>query len=175
MGGSFWHRTCVPVYRFPKWYKSLSMPPAKTIVKKAKRRRKSPAAKIRKSSRPQNPDAQPQEFPLSHATLRAMYDAMLESRLWAQSRNVAPVISEATAIATATVLHRIDTLAAPADGRTLYPVVHPETAIIPLEIAKITIACNSAKQNRHSAVIAICPEDAFRSASFQELMEDARS
>ncbi len=149
------------------------MPPAKMIVKKPNRTRKSAAAKIRKPSRPRN--AEPQEFPVSHATLRAMYDAMVESRLWAQSRNSVPVISEATAVATAAVLHRTDTLAAPADGRTLYPVVHSETAIIPLDLEKLISGCDAARRSRRGAIVAICPEYLFRTASFQKLLRDAQS
>lgn len=151
------------------------MPPAEKIAKKPNRTRKSAATKARKRSRPPEADSQPKEFPVSHATLRSMYDAMIESRLWAQSRNLAPLISEATAVGTATVLHRTDTLAAPADGRTLYPVFHPETAIIPLDIANIITACGSAKRNRHAAVVAICPENVFQTDCFQELLQDAQS
>ncbi len=117
--------------------------------------------------------AEPQEFPISHAMLRAMYDSMVESRLWAQSRNLVPVISEATAVAVAAVLHRTDTLAAPADGRTLYPVAHPETTIIPLDLAKIITVSQQARRRRRGAVIAICPEPIFESPSFQQLLRDA--
>jgi hypothetical protein len=102
-----------------------------------------------------------------------MYDAMVESRLLAQSRNLVPVISEATAIAAAATLHRTDTLAAPADGRTLYPVTHPETTIIPLDLLKIISACRQARRKRSGAVIAICPEAIFRTPEFQQLLEDA--
>ncbi len=102
-----------------------------------------------------------------------MYDAMVESRLWAQSRNLVPAISEATAVASAAVLHRTDTLAAPADGRTLYPVVHPETTILALDPAKIATASQQARRKRIGAVIAICPQEIFRSSKFQKLLEDA--
>lgn len=105
--------------------------------------------------------------------LRAMYDAMVESRLWAQSRNLVPAISEATAVASAAVLHRTDTLAAPADGRTLYPVTHSETAIIPLDLGRIIAACQQARRKRSGAIIAICPEAIFQSSPFQQLLQDA--
>jgi hypothetical protein len=105
--------------------------------------------------------------------LRVMYDAMVESRLSLQSQNLIPVISEATAIAAAAALHRTDTLAAPADGRTLYPVPHPETTIIPLDLVKIISACRLARRKRSGAVIAICPEKIFRSPEIQQLLEDA--
>src|SRR5512146_287059 len=86
----------------------------------------------------------PQEFPISNSMLRAMYDAMVESRLWAQSRNLVPAISEATAVPSALVLHRTDTLAVPPDGRTLYPVSHLGTTILPLDPAGVQAACDSA-------------------------------
>lgn len=106
--------------------------------------------------------------------LRAMYDAMIESRLWAQSKNLLPAISEATAVAAAAVLHRTDTLAAPADGRTLYPVTHPETQIITLDLAKIITACHQARRRRSGAIIAICPEAIFEASTFQQLLQDAQ-
>ncbi|HEU5402523.1 MAG TPA: thiamine pyrophosphate-dependent enzyme [Terriglobales bacterium] len=99
---------------------------------------------------------------------------MIESRLWAQSRNLVPVISEATAVAAAAVLHRTDTLAAPADGCTLYPVTHPETRIIPLDLTKIVSACLEARRKRRGAVITICPETIFSSASFRKFLQDAQ-
>ena len=105
--------------------------------------------------------------------LRAMYDAMIESRLWAQSRNLVPVISEATAVATAAVLHRTDTLAAPADGRTLYPVNDRQTKIIPLDLAEVAAACQKARRRRRGAVIAVCPETIVETASFQNLLRQA--
>lgn len=141
------------------------------IAKKPVRTKSSTAtkSKIRSANR-----TEPQEFPIPHSILRVMYDAMIESRLFSQSRNLVPVISEATAIAAAATLHRTDTLAAPADGRTLYPLTHPETTIIPLDLAKITSACQLARRKRSGAVIAICPEKIFRSSDFQQLLEDAR-
>ncbi len=143
------------------------------IVRKSKRTKTLSAAKAKRASSAPAPSPEPQEFPISHSMLRAMYDAMVESRLWAQARNLVPAISEATAVASASVLHRTDTLAAPADCRTLYPVTHPETKIIPLDLARIMTACQQARRRRIGAVIAICPEAIFRSSSFQQLLHDA--
>jgi hypothetical protein len=144
----------------------------KKLANKAIRTSPSTVPKKNKTTLPKR--SEPQEFPISHSMLRAMYDAMVESRVWAQSRNLVPVISEATAVAAAAVLHRTDTLAAPADGRTLYPVTHPETRVIPLDLAKIAAACQKSRRTRRGAVIAICPEPLFLSLSFQQLLQDAR-
>jgi hypothetical protein len=144
-----------------------------TIAKKPSRRRTQNAAKSKRFSNAPTPSPEPQEFPVSHSMLRAMYDAMVESRLWAQSRKLVPAISEATAVAASAVLHRTDTLAAPADGRTLYPVAHPETTIIPLDLANVMTACLKARRRRSGAVIAICPEKIFLSLSFRQLLQDA--
>lgn len=140
------------------------------IAKKPSRTKTLNATKAKRVS---STPGEPQEFPISHSMLRAMYDAMVESRLWAQSRNLVPVISEATAVAAAAVLHRTDTLAAPADGRTLYPVTHPGTRIIPLDLAKIAAACQHARRTRSGAIIAICPGAIFSSPFFQQLLQDA--
>ena len=146
---------------------------ATRISKKTIRTKSSTSSTTTKLKTPSANPAEPQEFPIPHSILRVMYDAMIESRLFSQSRNLLPVISEATAIAAAAALHRTDTLAAPADGRTLYPVTHPETTIIPLNPAKIISACQLARRKRCGAVIAICPETIFRSPEFQQLLQEA--
>jgi hypothetical protein len=102
--------------------------------------------------------------------LRAMYDAMVESRLWTQSRNLVPAISEATAVSSALVLHRTDTLAAPPDGRTLYPVSHLGANILPLDPAGVQAACESATRKGRGAVIAICPEEEFDASLFHRFL-----
>jgi hypothetical protein len=160
--------------RFPKWYKNSTMPrtPRKHITK-PNRTKKATAPNAKRSLRAVKSLTEPQEFPISHSMLRAMYDAMVESRLWAQSRNLVPVISEATAVATAAVLHRTDTLAAPADGRTLYPVADHRTRIISLDLAKLATACEEARRKRRGAVIAICPQDIFETSSFQDFLRQA--
>jgi hypothetical protein len=103
-----------------------------------------------------------------------MYDAMVESRLWAQSRNLVPVISEATAVPSAVILHRTDVLAAPADGRTLYPVSERSAKIIPLESVLIREACIKALRRRSGVVVAILSEASFDSAAMQELLYESR-
>ena len=102
-----------------------------------------------------------------------MYDAMVESRLWAQSRNLVPVISEATAVATSVVLHPGDVLAAPADGRTLYPVTEKRAAIIPFEPAQVRAALQKAGRTRQAVVVAVCTEKDFGSPSTRDLLDDA--
>ena len=147
------------------------MPRVQTATKK-----KSRAKKPQKNSRGKGASAistEPQEFPVSHAMLRTMYDAMVESRLWAQSRNLAPVISEATAVPSAVILHRTDVLAAPADGRTLYPVTDRSAKIIPLNPVLIREACVKAHRRRSGVVLAILPEATFDSAPVQELLHES--
>src|SRR6185369_2467275 len=115
--------------------------------KKKSARKKSSKAPSRKSVKRRKPaPPEPQEFPISHAMLRAMYDAMVESRLWAQSRNMTPVISEATAVAAAAVLRSGDSLAAPPDGRTLYPITDRRAKIMPLDASKLRLACEKARR-----------------------------
>jgi len=105
--------------------------------------------------------------------LRTMYDAMVESRLWAQSRNLVPAISEATAVPAAVILHRGDVLAAPADGRTLYPVTDRHAKVIPLEPTLLRDACVKARRRRSGTVLSICHADIFDSPAFQGLLQDA--
>ena len=147
------------------------MPRLKSATKK-KSRAKQPQKSTRR--KPASPiQAEPQEFPVSHAMLRTMYDAMFESRLWAQSRNLVPVISEATAVPSAVILHRTDVLVAPADGRTLYPVTARSAKIIPLDPALIREACVKAHRRRSGVVVAIFPENRFDSSAMQELLHES--
>jgi hypothetical protein len=142
--------------------------------KKKSARKKSSKAPSRKSVKRRKPSApEPQEFPISHAMLRAMYDAMVESRLWAQSRKLIPVISEATAVASAAVLHAGDSLAAPADGRTLYPVTDRRAKIMPLDASKLRLACEKARRSRRGTVVAVFPSDVFDAPIFQELLSES--
>src|SRR5512146_771924 len=126
-----------------------------STAKKPGRRKALSVAKSKGSSSTSTVSPEPQEFPISNSMLRAMYDAMVESRLWAQSRNLVPAISEATAVPSALVLHRTDTLAVPPDGRTLYPVSHLGTTILPLDPAGVQAACDSATRKGRGAVITI--------------------
>jgi hypothetical protein len=144
------------------------MPRAKTAPKKKSRPKQPQKAARRKTASPVA--AEPQEFPVSHAMLRTMYDAMIESRLWAQSRNLVPVISEATAVPSAVILHRTDVLAAPADGRTLYPVTDRSAKIIPLDDALIREACIKAHRRRSGVIVAIFTEATFDSTAMKELL-----
>lgn len=117
---------------------------------------------------------EPQEFPISNSMLRAMYDAMVESRLWAQSRNLVPILSEATAVPAALALRHGDLLAAPPDGRTLYPILDRRTKVAPLDLPRIRKACANAFRNRHrSVVLAICPEEQFDSSPMRSLIAEA--
>jgi hypothetical protein len=135
-------------------------------------------ARTRKSSKRtrtlQPAPVEPQEFPVSHAILRTMYDAMVESRLWAQSRNLVPTISEATAVPSAVVLHRGDVLAAPADGRTLYPVSDRRVKVIPLDHNLLRDACQKALRRRSGSVVAICPTATFDTQNFFDLLQEAQ-
>jgi hypothetical protein len=141
---------------------------ASTSTKKKSRAKK----QVRSSrvKRIKSTPAEPQEFPVSHAMLRTMYDAMVESRLWAQSRNLVPAISEATAVPAAVILHRGDVLAAPPDGRTLYPVTDRRATVIPLEPTLLRDACVKARRRRSGTVVAICHADSFDSPAFQDLL-----
>ena len=103
-----------------------------------------------------------------------MFDAMVESRLWAQSRKMTPVISEATAVASAAVLRSGDSLAAPADGRTLYPVRDRRAKIMPLDASKLRLACEKARRARRGAVVALLPNEAFDAPVFQELLAESK-
>jgi hypothetical protein len=103
-----------------------------------------------------------------------MYDAMVESRLWAQSRNLIPAISEATAVPAAVILHHGDILAAPPDGRTLYPITDRHAKVIPLSPAKLRDACRKAKQRRSGVVLAICIEEMFDSQDFLDLLAESQ-
>ncbi len=102
-----------------------------------------------------------------------MYDAMVESRLWAQSRHLVPVISEATAVATSVVLHPGDVLAAPADGCTLYPVTDKRATIIPFDPVQLRAASQKARRTRRSVVVAICTEKDFELPSTKNLLGSA--
>ncbi len=147
------------------------MPRVQTAAKKKSRAKKPQKTARRKST--STVLIEPQEFPVSHAMLRTMYDAMVESRLWAQSRKLVPVISEATAVPSAVVLHRADILAAPADGRTLYPITERSAKIIPLDSASIRDACLKAHRRRSGVVLAILPETSFDTATMQELLHES--
>lgn len=146
------------------------MPRTGPATKKSRTTRAAKTSRVRRLKRAA---AEPQEFPVSHATLRTMYDAMVESRLWARSHNLVPAIGEATAVPSALVLHRGDVLAAPPDGRTLYPITERHAEIIPLDPALLRAACEKARRRRSGAVLAICPPADFDSPAFQELLQQA--
>jgi hypothetical protein len=149
------------------------MSPTRTSTKKKFRTKTS--TKLTREKRGKAVPVEPQEFPVSHAMLRTMYDAMVESRLWAQSRNLVPAISEATAVPSAVVLHRGDVLAAPPDGRTLYPTTDRRAKVIPLDITLLHTACQKARRSRRGIVVAICTEDIFETPDFQELLDEAQA
>jgi hypothetical protein len=136
-------------------------------------KKKSPTAKSSRLKRAKTAPTAPQEFPVSHAMLRNMYDAMVESRVWAQSRNLVPEISEATAVPSAVILHRGDVLAAPPDGRTLYPVADRRAKVISLEVGMIRQACEKAQRRKTGVVLAICHSSNFDSPDFQDLLQEA--
>ncbi len=119
------------------------------------------------------PSGEPQEFPISNAMLRAMYDAMVESRLWAQSQKLVPVVSEATAVPSTVVLHRGDVLAAPADGRTLYPAREHGAEIIPLDLTRLQEVCEEHQKRRAGVTVGILREADFDSAAFQQLLGES--
>lgn len=144
-----------------------------TATEKKSRAKKPQKNARRKTTTSVQVPTEPQEFPVSHAVLRTMYDAMVESRLWAQSRDLVPVISEATAVPSTVILHRTDVLAAPPDGRTLYPITERSAKIIPLDSASIRDACQKAHRRRSGVVVAILPEASFDSASMQELLHES--
>lgn len=137
-------------------------------VRKATRQ---PAA----NSKPKTTPAEVQEFPISHAMLRHMYDAMVESRTWATSKGFAPSISEATTVPSALALKADDILAATPNARTLYPISSSKIKVEPLEHTRLAVACQ--KCLRHDPpriVLAIFPESVFLQPQSAELLADAQ-
>lgn len=128
----------------------------------------------RKTPTPATSD-DPQEFPISNAMLRHMYDAMVESRTWATSKRRRPAISEATAVPSALALKSGDVLAAPADGRTLYPLSNHEIAVQPLEISQLREACVKARQyHRRHVVLAVFPGVSIEAVPTRRLLAECR-
>jgi len=133
----------------------------------------------RKPRKPSNASGkkskEPQEFPISHTTLRHMYDAMIESRMWAQSNGATPALSEATAVAAALAVKANDIFAAPADGRTLYPITHEDTAVVAYDAALVRQALGKVRrQHRHAILLAIITEGDLDSTDTGSLLSDAR-
>jgi hypothetical protein len=106
--------------------------------------------------------------------LRQMYDSMIESRLWAQSKGFAPVISEATAVPAALALKGTDILAAPADGKTLYPIAQKETSILAYDPDLLRKSLQKLRsKHRHAIALALLTETAFDSDSTADLLAEA--
>lgn len=143
----------------PKAIKKVSAKPAR-----AKSRRASSLAK----------PEEPQEFPISHAMLRRMYDSMIESRLWSQSQQLKPRVSEATAVPAALAVKANDTFFAPADGCTLYPVIHEETVVAAYEPENIRKGLMQVRRKHsHAMALAIVSESDFSSSETTTLVIDA--
>ncbi len=116
------------------------------------------------------------EFPISHAMLRQMYDAMVESRLWARDNRFKMAMSEATVVPAALSLRSRDVLSGPADNRILYPVRDPGVGIIPFDLAGVELACiNVCKSRKQSVVLSFVKEDAFDSSGFDLFLKKAQA
>lgn len=107
--------------------------------------------------------------------LRQIYDAMIESRLWAQSKGFLPAISEATAVPTALAVQSNDIFAAPADGKTLYPIANEHTEVIaysPIHLRKSLFDRRS--NHRHSVALAVLTEFDYDSAATNSFITEAQ-
>ena len=106
--------------------------------------------------------------------LRQIYDCMIESRLWARSKGFTPSISEATAVSAALSVKPSDIFAAPADGRTLYPVTHKQTAVIAYDAAHLrTVLSQRLNKHRHGIALVVLTELDYDSPATKSLISDA--
>jgi hypothetical protein len=106
--------------------------------------------------------------------LRQMYDSMIESRLWAQSEGVVPAISEATAVPAALAVKGTDIFAAPADGKSLYPIAQKETSILAYDPSLLRKSLQKLRiRHRHGVALALLTESAFDSDSTASLLAEA--
>ncbi len=107
--------------------------------------------------------------------LRQMYDSMIESRLWAQSKGFLPVVSEATAVPAALSVKATDLFIAPADGKTLYPILHKETLVLPFDPALIRRDLLKRRTNHHHCIaLAVTTQSDFDSAATSALLAEAK-
>lgn len=107
--------------------------------------------------------------------LRQMYDSMIESRLWAQSKGFVPVVSEATAVPAALAVKGTDVFAAPADGKTLYPIAQKETSILAYDPPVLRKSLQTLRtRHRHGIALAVLTESAYDSASTASLVAEAQ-
>jgi hypothetical protein len=105
--------------------------------------------------------------------LRHIYDGMIESRLWAQSQGFTAFISEATAIPAALAVKGTDIFAAPADGRTLYQIMHKETVVFAYDPATLRKRLpNLRRKHHHGIALVLLSQTDFDSSS--SLLEEAR-
>lgn len=106
--------------------------------------------------------------------LRQIYDCMIESRLWARSRGFTSTISEATAVPAALSVKPSDVFAAPADGRTLYPVAHTQTAVIAYDPSHLHSALAQRRaRHRNGIALAVMTEFEYDSAATRSLIANA--
>jgi hypothetical protein len=142
---------------------------------KSKTKRTTTGQKAKESRRTQAKQGteELQEFPISRSMLRHIYDSMIQSRLWAQSQGITPNISEATAIPAALSVKATDIFTAPADGRTLYPIVHKEIPVFAYDPATLREQlCNLRRKHSHGIALALVSESDFNSSGslFQEAL-----
>ena len=117
---------------------------------------------------------EPQEFPISHSVLRQIYDSMIECRLWAKSKGFVPCVSEATAVPAALAVKATDIFAAPADGKTLYPITHSETTVVAYDPASLWEALPQLRRkHRHGIALAVTTESAFDADASKALLFEA--
>lgn len=106
--------------------------------------------------------------------LRQMYDSMIECRLWSQSKGFLPVVSEATAVPAALSVKGTDVFAAPPDGRTLYPIIHKETKVIPYEPALLRKTLSKVRPtHRHAVALAVVSQPEFDTSATLALLSEA--
>ena len=106
--------------------------------------------------------------------LRQMYDSMIESRLWAHSKGFAPVISEATAVPAALAVKGTDIFAAPADGKTLYPIAQKETSILAYDPALLRKSLQKVRsKHRHAIALALVTEPTYDTNATADLLAEA--
>lgn len=108
--------------------------------------------------------------------LRQIYDSMIECRLWARSNGLIPVVSEATAVPTALAVKGNDIFAAPADGRTLYPITHEATSVIPYHPPTLKqLLEKTRRKHRHAVAVAVVMRNDFAARETTSLLAHAQA
>lgn len=108
--------------------------------------------------------------------LRQIYDSMIECRLWARSNGFAPAVSEATAVPAALALKAHDIFAAPADGRTLYPITDEDTSVTAYQPAALKQAlAETRRKHRHAVALAVVTERDFVAPGTASLLAESRT